>query len=192
MLKKKNEPVTPVTKDAAPTKKVPAKKAARTPKPKKLPSAIAAETSAQESVELADEVASRAAKGGSFIPAVGRRKTSVARVRLIKNGKGAITINGRKMTDYFSTYDLREQLTQPLHVTGQETAVDVSVMVHGGGIRGQAEAARHGLSRALVQLNPTFRKTLKKLGYLTRDARKRERKKFGLKGARRAPQWSKR
>jgi len=135
---------------------------------------------------------SQAAKGGSFIPAVGRRKTAVARVRLIKNGKGEITINGKKFDKYFTTYDLREQIESPLKISGQETSVDVSVKVTGGGIRGQAEAVRHGLSRALIQLNPTFRKTLKKLGYLKRDARKRERKKFGLKGARRAPQWSKR
>jgi small subunit ribosomal protein S9 len=175
------------TKETAPKKKAPAKKAGKkTEKPKE------AEIAVVESADLADEVASRAAKGGSFIPAVGRRKTSVARVRLIKNGKGTITVNGRKMDTYFTTYDLREQIIQPLKVTGQETAVDVSAMVGGGGIRGQAEAVRHGLSRALIQLNPTFRKTLKKLGYLTRDARKRERKKFGLKGARRAPQWSKR
>ncbi|MFH1620689.1 MAG: 30S ribosomal protein S9 [Patescibacteria group bacterium] len=126
------------------------------------------------------------------MPAVGRRKTAVARVRLIKNGKGEITINGKKFDKYFTTYDLREQIESPLKISGQETSVDVSVKVTGGGIRGQAEAVRHGLSRALIQLNPTFRKTLKKLGYLKRDARKRERKKFGLKGARRAPQWSKR
>lgn len=182
--KKKDETAAEEPKKKAAAKKPAAKK--KTEKP------VEAETVAMEGAEIADEVAARAAKGGSFIPAVGRRKTSVARVRLIKNGKGAVTVNGRKMEQYFTTYDLREQVLQPLKVTGQETAVDVSAMVDGGGIRGQAEAIRHGLSRALVQLNPTFRKTLKKLGYLTRDARKRERKKFGLKGARRAPQWSKR
>ncbi|MFZ2804227.1 MAG: 30S ribosomal protein S9 [Patescibacteria group bacterium] len=126
------------------------------------------------------------------MPAVGRRKTSIARVRLIKNGKGTITINGKPMTDYFTTYELREIVTSPLKITGQEGAVDISAKVQGGGIRGQSEAVRHGMSRALLVLNPTFRKTLKKLGYLTRDSRKRERKKFGLKSARRAPQWSKR
>ncbi len=143
-------------------------------------------------LEKTEEEAGKVAKGGSFIPAVGRRKTSIARVRLVKNGEGVITVNGKKFDTYFTTYDLRDQIVAPLRITGQETSVDVSVKVQGGGIRGQAEAIRHGVSRALVELNPTFRKTLKKLGYLTRDPRKRERKKFGLKGARRAPQWSKR
>lgn len=177
------------TKEKEPKKKA-AKKATK-PKAKKAekPAESLETLEAQERDEVA---ASAAAKGGSFIPAVGRRKTSIARVRLIKNGKGVITINGRPMTDYFTTYDLREQVLNPLKITGQETAVDVSVKVEGGGIRGQAEAVRHGLSRSLIQLNPTFRKSLKKLGYLMRDSRKRERKKFGLKGARRAPQWSKR
>jgi small subunit ribosomal protein S9 len=131
-------------------------------------------------------------KSGSFIPAVGRRKTAIARVRLIKNGKGAITINGREMKDYFNTYELRNIVTSALETAGQLDAVDVSAKVVGGGIRGQAEAVRHGISRALIVLNPTFRKSLKKLGFLTRDARKKERKKPGLKKARRAPQWSKR
>ncbi len=143
-------------------------------------------------VETSEVAAAEAAKGGSFIPAVGRRKTAVARVRLIKNGKGMITVNGKKMEDYFSTFDLREQVASPLKAVGQKTAVDVSAKVVGGGILGQAQAVRQGISRALVELNPTFRTALKKLGFLTRDSRKRERKKFGHKSARRSPQWSKR
>lgn len=165
-------------------KKAPVKKAV---KPKKADEAV--ESTVADQAEMAE---SRAAKGGSFIPAVGRRKRAIARVRLIKNGKGDITVNGKPMEKYFTTYELREQITGPLKVAGQEGAVDVSVKVDGGGVRGQAEAVRHGLSRALVQLNPTFRAALKKLGYLTRDSRKRERKKFGKKSARRSPQWSKR
>ena len=170
-------------------KKTTAKKA-----PAKAPKKAIAKKKVEdiEKTEAEEVVVAEAAKGGSFIPAVGRRKTSIARVRLIKNGKGLITINGREMENYFTTYDLRDEITSPLKICGQEGAVDVSVRVQGGGIRGQAEATRHGLSRALIVLNPTFRKSLKKLGYLTRDSRKRERKKFGLKGARRAPQWSKR
>jgi small subunit ribosomal protein S9 len=142
--------------------------------------------------DAAEVSASEATKGGSFIPTVGRRKTAVARVRLIKNGKGTITVNGKKMEEYFSTYDLREQVASPMKTVGQEAAVDVSALVNGGGIRGQAQAVRHGIARALIELNPTFRTALKKLGYLTRDSRKRERKKFGHKSARRSPQWSKR
>jgi small subunit ribosomal protein S9 len=143
-------------------------------------------------MEAAEMNAAELAKGGSFIPAIGRRKTSVARVRLVKNGKGMITVNGKKADAYFSTFALREQVSSPLKAVGQETAVDVSAKVDGGGIRGQAEAVRQGISRALIELNPTFRTALKKLGYLTRDSRKRERKKFGKKSARRSPQWSKR
>ncbi len=186
-------------------KKAPVKKAEPKEKKEKLPATkkkseasdeegLKAEKEAAkiEALEAADLVASKAAKGGSFIPAIGRRKTSVARIRLIKNGKGTITVNGKLYSEYFGTYDLRDEIISPLKVTGQETAVDVSARVLGGGIRGQAEAVRHGISRALIQLNPTFRKTLKKLGYLMRDPRKKERKKFGLKGARRSPQWSKR
>ncbi len=136
--------------------------------------------------------ASERAKGGSFIAALGRRKTSQARVRLIKNGKGTVTVNGREMEKYFTTYDVRDDVMSPLRAVGQETSVDVSAKVVGGGIRGQAQAIRLGIARALIELNPTFRVALKKLGYLSRDSRKRERKKFGRKGARRSPQWSKR
>lgn len=144
-------------------------------------------------VQEADEMAAaQSAKGGSYIGALGRRKTSIARVRLVKNGKGAITINGKSFEKYFTTFDLREQITSPLKSSGQETAVDVSAHVTGGGVKGQAQAVRLGISRALVELNPTFRTALKKMGFLTRDPRKRERKKYGHTGARRSPQWSKR
>jgi small subunit ribosomal protein S9 len=182
-------------KDAKPAPKKTVKKPAaeaEKPKAKKEIEAKPEQLKALEKIDHEEAVTSQAAKGGSFIPTVGRRKTSIARVRLIKNGKGEITVNGKPFDKYFTTYDLRDQVTSPLKITGQETAVDVSVKAEGGGIRGQAEATRLGLSRALILLNPTFRTTLKKLGYLTRDSRKRERKKFGLKSARRAPQWSKR
>jgi small subunit ribosomal protein S9 len=159
---------------------------------KKIKAVVVEKDEAIEVAVTEEQAASKVAKGGSFIPTVGRRKTAIARVRLIKNGKGMITVNGKKFDEYFTTFDLRESVIGPMRICGQENAVDVSAMVKGGGIRGQAEAVRHGISRAMIELNPTFRKTLKKLGYLTRDPRKRERKKFGLKGARRAPQWSKR
>lgn len=127
-----------------------------------------------------------------YLPSVGRRKRAIARVRLIKNGTGKIVINGKAYDQYFTVFDLRKQITEPLTIVGQADAVDVSVKVIGGGMRGQAEAIRQGISRSLIQLNPTFRKSLKKLGFLKRDPRQKERKKFGLKKARRAPQWSKR
>jgi small subunit ribosomal protein S9 len=184
----------PAKKAVAKEKKEPAKKAVA--KKKAEPSVdeekLKAELVEIESSEEAETAAMKAAKGGSFIPTIGRRKRAIARVRLIKNGKGAITVNGKAYDKYFTTFELREIVTSPLKTSGQETSVDVSVRVEGGGIRGQAEAVRLGISRALIVLNQTFRKSLKKLGYLERDSRKRERKKFGLKGARRAPQWSKR
>ena len=145
----------------------------------------------KESPVVMEEIASQV-EGGSYVYALGRRKTSIARVRVVKNGKGMITINGKPMEKYFTTYELRNMVTSPLKMAGQETAVDVSAMCQGGGGRGQAEAVRLGISRALIIINPTFRKTLKKLGFLTRDPRAKERKKPGLKKARRAPQWSKR
>lgn len=172
----------PVKKADDVKKTAPKKKVA--PKKKESPKGDVEVTA--EKVEMADM------KKGSYIPTVGRRKTAIARVRLIKNGKGVITINGRPFDAYFNTFEYRKQVQEPLIVVGQADAVDVSVKVVGGGLRGQAEAVRHGISRALIQLNPTFRKSLKKLGFLSRDARKKERKKFGLKKARRAPQWSKR
>lgn len=184
----------PAKKAVAKEKKEPVKKVTAKKKPESsdVEEKLKAEVVEIEAVESAETAAMKAAKGGSFIPTIGRRKRAIARVRLIKNGKGAITINGKAYDKYFTTFELREIVTSPLKTSGQDTSVDVSVRVEGGGIRGQAEAVRLGISRALIVLNQTFRKSLKKLGYLERDSRKRERKKFGLKGARRAPQWSKR
>ena len=122
----------------------------------------------------------------------GRRKSSVARVRLFENGTGSIIINGRDIDDYFGLETLKLIVRQPLAALGLADKVDLIVTVTGGGVSGQAGAIRHGLSRALVTLNPEFRPSLKAAGFLTRDPRMKERKKYGLKGARRAPQFSKR
>jgi small subunit ribosomal protein S9 len=121
----------------------------------------------------------------------GRRKSSVARVRLVP-GNGSIVINGRDISEYIPFEALREVVKQPLNATETVGNYDVIVNVSGGGYTGQAGAIRHGISRALLQVDPEFRPTLKRAGLLTRDARMKERKKYGLKGARRAPQFSKR
>ena len=122
----------------------------------------------------------------------GRRKSSVARVHLFQNGTGAITINGRDIDDYFGLETLKMVVRQPLNATDTLGKVDIVATVEGGGVSGQAGALRHGISRALLLVNPEFRPILKKAGFLTRDPRMKERKKYGLKAARRAPQFSKR
>ena len=122
----------------------------------------------------------------------GRRKSSVARVRVYENGTGAITINGRDIDNYFGLDTLKMVVRQPLVSTDLMGKVDVVVTVCGGGVTGQAGAIRHGISRALLLVNSEFRPTLKAAGFLTRDPRMKERKKYGLKAARRAPQFSKR
>ncbi|MBQ8910663.1 MAG: 30S ribosomal protein S9 [Oscillospiraceae bacterium] len=122
----------------------------------------------------------------------GRRKSSVARVRVYENGTGSIIINGREMDDYFGLETLKLIVRQPLVSTDMLGKVDIVVTVAGGGVSGQAGAIRHGISRALLGVNPEYRATLKAAGFLTRDPRMKERKKYGLKAARRAPQFSKR
>ncbi len=122
----------------------------------------------------------------------GRRKSSTARVHVIPNGTGVITINGREMDDYFGLDTLKLIVRQPLVTTGLVEKVDVECNVAGGGIAGQAGAIRHGIARALLKLDENYRHDLKVAGYLTRDPRMKERKKYGLKAARRAPQFSKR
>ena len=122
----------------------------------------------------------------------GRRKSSVARVRLYQGGTGSITINGRDIDDYFGLDTLKLIVRQPLVATKTLGTVDIVCTVAGGGVSGQAGAIRHGISRALLQVNPEFRPVLKAAGFLTRDPRMKERKKYGLKAARRAPQFSKR
>ena len=121
----------------------------------------------------------------------GRRKSSVARVR-VYNGTGKITINGRDFDDYFGLETLKLIVRQPLNLTNTNGSFDIVCTVAGGGVTGQAGAIRHGLSRALLNFNEELRPVLKKAGFLTRDPRMKERKKYGLKGARRAPQFSKR
>ena len=122
----------------------------------------------------------------------GRRKSSIARVRVYPNGTGSIIINGRDIDDYFGLDTLKLIVRQPLVATDMVGKVDIVCTVKGGGVTGQAGAIRHGISRALLGVNAEYRATLKAAGFLTRDPRMKERKKYGLKAARRAPQFSKR
>ena len=127
-----------------------------------------------------------------YLYGTGRRKSSVARVHLFPNGTGAITINGRDIDEYFGLDTLKLIVRQPFEVTNTAGKFDVVCTVRGGGVSGQAGAIRHGISRALLQNGDEMRPLLKKAGLLTRDPRMKERKKYGLKAARRAPQFSKR
>ena len=125
-----------------------------------------------------------------YIEAVGRRKTASARVRLATAKSTSITVNDRNASDYFPVSIMNETIHAPFKTVGGAFAV--TAIVKGGGLKAQAEAVRHGISRALVEMESAYRKDLKVKGYFKRDPRAKERKKFGLKAARRAPQWSKR
>ncbi|MGN1451442.1 MAG: 30S ribosomal protein S9 [Eubacteriales bacterium] len=127
-----------------------------------------------------------------YLYGTGRRKSSVARVRVYMNGTGSITINDRDIDDYFGLETLKLLVRQPLEATGTTGTCDIVATVKGGGVTGQAGAIRHGVARALLLASEEYRPLLKKDGLLTRDPRMKERKKYGLKAARRAPQFSKR
>ncbi len=162
------------------TKKKPVKK-------KKLK--IAKKKVVKKETKKITKVKSKLAK---YLEAIGRRKTAVARVRLFTQGEKSILVNKKPYQDYFPTLELQQVVTASLEIMKSHDKFRISAKVMGGGIHAQAEAVRHGISRALVEFNPDFRKRLRKAGFLTRDPRMRERKKFGLKRARRAPQWAKR
>ncbi|MCA9370408.1 MAG: 30S ribosomal protein S9 [Candidatus Peregrinibacteria bacterium] len=127
-----------------------------------------------------------------YFYSAGKRKTAIARVKLFDGGKGDVTVNGKKIKEYFGTAVQVENALAPLRITDNAKAFDVVVMVQGGGKAAQSDAVRHGISRSLLLVDPELRSTLKREGFLRRDARTKERKKPGLKRARRAPQFSKR
>ena len=131
-------------------------------------------------------------KNDRYIQSIGRRKTASARVRLYQNGEGEITINKRKLEEYFPTKPIRNNIRQVLRVVNHEKDLNFSIVVSGGGKVGESIAIRHGMARALEKFDKELRPILKAKGFLTRDPREKERKKPGLKRARRAPQWSKR
>ena len=128
---------------------------------------------------------------GKYIETVGRRKTAIARVRVTK-GTGEVVVNNKSLENYFSLVRLRRAAIEPLTSLKLEDQFNVSVKVLGGGINAQADAIRHGIARAIVKSNEEWKKRLRVMGFLTRDSRMVERKKYGLKKARRAPQWAKR
>ena len=130
-------------------------------------------------------------KTGKYFYASGKRKCAIAQVRLYK-GTGVITVNDKPLNEYCSIKTHIGLIKSPLKLTGTDKKFDVTVVVNGGGVNAQAEAIRHGISRGLIEMDPLNKPTLKKAGFLTRDARVKERKKFGLKRARKAPQFSKR
>jgi small subunit ribosomal protein S9 len=131
-------------------------------------------------------------KQKKYTEAAGRRKTSVARVRLFEDSKSSFLINERTLEDYFPREELRILVKDVFTESGMEKKYFVSALIKGGGSTSQAEALRHGIARALTEINPDLRPKLKKAGFLKRDPRRKERKKFGLKKSRKSPQWSKR
>ena len=145
------------------------------------------------SEKAAKKPATRTAKAkDAYIEAVGRRKTSTARVRITDAAKSSTTVNGKDLAEYFVTAELQKIINDTFEKSKVVGKFTTTVLVHGGGIHSQAEAVRHGLSRALVESDTELRTRLKKLGFLKRDQRMKERRKFGLKKARKAPKWSKR
>lgn len=131
-------------------------------------------------------------KKDRYIESVGRRKTSSARVRITPSSKNSLVVNDKELYEYFPTEELQILVKSPLGKISKDKKFIISVKVYGGGIHSQAEAVRHGIARALILFDIELRQILKQAGFMTRDARAKERRKFGLKKARRAPQWSKR
>lgn len=173
-----------------PPKKSSAKKPAAPKEKAKTPPKEKAVSPAKESRQLADrQPAERAVK---YFEAVGRRKTSIARVRLYPAEKRAITVNGKEGERYFQTRELQKILNDPFERAPISQQFEVAVKVRGGGVHSQAEAVRHGVTRAVLKYDGELRKVIKPWGFITRDARMKERRKFGLKKARKAPQWAKR
>ncbi len=127
-----------------------------------------------------------------YIQALGRRKTATAQVRLTEGGSGKITVNGKAFEDFFTTSELQRMVVRPLIEVGSREKFDISIKTVGGGMVGQADASRLGIARALVLVEENLKTILKAAGLMTRDPRKKERKKFGKRGARRSPQWRKR
>ncbi|MCK5044688.1 30S ribosomal protein S9 [Candidatus Parcubacteria bacterium] len=173
-------------------KKTTTKTKKATPKKEVEETIVEAVEKEEENIEEESTELGLSDKSKKYIEAIGRRKTATARVRIWTKGDKEILINDKPYKSYFSVPELQQTITASLEKMKCVDKFRVSIKVKGGGIFSQAEAVRHAIARALVKFNPEFRKRLKKAGHLTRDPRMRERKKFGLKRARRAPQWKKR
>jgi len=168
------------------------KKVKKTEKVEKVEGKKKTAEAKKEKEKITEEPKKASSKDGRYLEAVGRRKTSVARVRLFTKGGKEFLVNNKPYNLYFPTLELQQIVISPLERMKCLEKFKVVILTKGGGVHSQAEAVRHGISRALLLFNPEFRKRLKKVGFLTRDSRMRERKKFGLKRARKGPQWSKR
>lgn len=164
------------------------------PKKKNIPLQVAPDPVISDAILQEDFVVEKelASKPDRYFEAVGRRKTSVARVRLFTRGEKQFLVNGKPYQEYFALEEDRQTATASMRKMKCLDKFKVTIIVMGGGRNAQAEAVRHGTARVLVDFNNNFKKRLRKVGYLTRDPRMRERKKFGLKRARKAPQWAKR
>lgn len=156
------------------------------------PADVPVDAPAAEPAALSAPVATLPPPASGIFLGTGRRKTSIARVRLIRPGTGKIMVNGKRLDERFPRLLLLEHIREPLKVTRLENAVDIDISVQGGGVSGQAGALRHGIARALLAFSPDLRKSLRRAGCLTRDPRAKERRKCGLKKARKAEQYSKR
>ena len=188
---------TKATPKKAPAKKAPAAKPAAKPtEAKAAPKSAKVEApAAAAQVKVAKAAATKVktgAQGRSYIYANGKRKTAVAMVRMYKAGEGKITVNGREFEEYFPVFTDRDKILSALRMGNALKIYDISVYVHGSGVHAQADAVRHAISKALLEHDIGTRGILKAAGYLTRDSRIKERKKYGLHRARRAPQFSKR
>ena len=177
------------------TAKKPAAKKAVAPK-KTVKKVVAKKTAAPKKVEVKEEapkkIKIKEAFSGKYLNSIGRRKTAIARIRLYQNGSNQIIVNDKDYRDYFQVESMQGKVREALDKMKITDKFDISVMVKGGGVDSQAEAVRHGISRALIKLDEAYKKRLRKEGLLTRDSRMKERKKPGLKRARKAPRWSKR
>jgi len=181
-----------VKKDKTITNKKPVKKISKKAASSKKPVSIKKKAPSVKKVAIKKKTPVKSDSTSVYFEGVGRRKTAIARVRIFSKLKNEFIVNEKKYSEYFSTYEMQSIVIAPLVLMNMEDKFKITAKVKGSGLHSQAEAIRHGLSRALVKFNPEFRKRLKKAGFLTRDPRMRERKKFGRKRARKSPQWSKR